>query len=250
MRRTWWTGVPVPSRFLALVLALWLGLALVPLGAGAAAADPADPAPPAATWFAVELVVDGLPEVSGTSMGFAAGLRADSDSPALVGAQVTLLGREHGSTTYRALAEGITDQNGAVRVNAVLHRTTALRWRYAGSEGYAATTSDAVVNRVAARVSAHARDSSVTRAQKVVVGGRAGPDKVGQHVSLWMGQIPVPLSPAPAPLRIANAVVGPDGTFRLSRRFHATGSKQLFVKVNHGRGTTEGYSGYFRVRVR
>lgn len=231
MRRSWWTAVAVA------------GLLVGALGTGAASAGA-----PAPTTFLIAVVADGSPPVAGVPTHFSTAL--DSEGQPVAGAAVDLIGRAHGSSTYATLGSTTTGPDGTAAVRAVLTRTTVLRWRFAGSTEHAATTSEPLLTVVAARVRAHVGDSVVPRPRKVVVGGRAGPDKVGQRVSLWIGQIPYPLSHGPAPRRIANAVVREDGSFRLTRTFRYAGTKRLFVKVNHGRGTAEGYSGYLRIQVR
>lgn len=228
---------PVSSLVGAVVLAAAVWGAGVPVAVAA----------PAETHFAVAFVADeGPAPVSGTTFTFEAHLVA-GQTP-VVGAAVTLAVRPYGASAFTKAADATTGPDGSVTAKVRLLRSSTLRWVYSGNAEYT-DTSTAFVRTVGSRVHAGVRDASLARSQRVVVVGRTVPAKPGYSVSLWRGNVPC-FCAGGASVRIAVGRIRPDGTFRLTAKFANPGSKQLYVQVNAGGGTTTGYSKYLRVRVR
>lgn len=223
-----------------------LGLVLVAAmgGTGSAQARAAQQ-----TQFEVARVIEeGPPRAAGRSFSFLAAL-LDEDQRPVVGVPVTLLARGYGEADFSPVAETSTDEYGNVRAEAVLHRTSAVRWSFAGNSDYAASMSIPYSQNVGSRVTADAVDRTVARHRRVIVVGTSKPTKPGSRVSLWRGDKPA-FMPGLQMARVAVGVVRANGTFRLSARFAGPGAKRLYVKVNAGHGTATGYSPYIRVRVR
>lgn len=204
-------------------------------------------AAPAETHFSVAFVADeGPAPVTGTTFTFEARLVAGQDPVA--GAAVTLAVRPYGASAFTKAADATTGPDGYVTAKVRLTRSSTLRWVYSGNAEYT-DASTAFVRTVGSRVHAAVRDASLARSQRVVVVGRTTPLKPGTAVSLWRGSVPC-FCVDNVQTRIAVGRIAKDGTFRLTAKFANPGSKQLFVKVNAGGGTTTGYSKYLRVRVR
>lgn len=202
---------------------------------------------PAETRFSIAFVADEGPAPSaGTTFTFEARLVAGSTPVA--GAPVTLAVRPYGATAFAKAADATTDSDGYVSAKVRLTRSSTLRWVYSGNAEYT-DASTAFVSTVGSVVKASVRDATLARKQRVVVVGRTAPLKPGTAVSLWSGSVPCFCVDA-TQKRIAVGRIAKNGTFRLTVRFSRPGSKQLFVKVGAGGGTTTGYSKYLRVRVR
>lgn len=222
-----------------------LALLAVALVGGGVPAAWAAPAPSA---ILVAFVVDeGPAPVAGSKVWFDATLMS-GDAP-VGGAVLTLLARPYGATQFTPVAAAKTDPNGYASTRVALNRSSTVRWAYAGDAEHEPTTSQAFVRTVGSKVVARTADASLDSGQKLVVTGRSYPAKPGYGVSLWRGKIPCFCVGADS-TRVAGAKIRPDGTFRLTVKFANPGSKQLYVKVNAGGGTTTGYSKYLRVRVR
>ncbi|MCX6396409.1 MAG: hypothetical protein NTV23_07990 [Propionibacteriales bacterium] len=224
-----------------------LGLVLV--GAVVVAGGAAQAVLTVPSHFEIGIVAgEGPPPVAGSSFSFSATLVDEGQEP-VAGVPVTLSARPYGSSTFITVAQAVTDDAGYARAEAVLRRTSVVRWSYAGNVEHGATTSAAYVTFVGSPVTAHATDATLRRQQQLVVVGRTAPSKAGSRVSLWRGDKPA-FAPGLEMTRVAVGLVRSDGTFRLTTRFPHTGTKRLYVKVNAGHGNAEGYSKYLVVRVR
>ncbi|MFL6061578.1 MAG: hypothetical protein ACJ72E_10125 [Marmoricola sp.] len=225
------------------VLSVLAGLLVVV--AATSAAHAADPKPTQID-FAI-VISEGPPPAAGHRFDYQATL--SSESVPLAGADVDLLVRPFGSSTFSVARHVVSDAQGAVSASVVLTRTSQVRWAYTGVGPYASTESFAYHQDVGAPVRARAQDTTLRGRQQAVVTGRTDRVKAGMRVTLMRGQVPC-FCPGATSVRVAGATVRRDGTFRFAVRFAHPGAKRLFVRVAPGRGTSLGYSRYVVIHVR
>jgi hypothetical protein len=210
---------------------------------------PAASAAPAQSFFAVAVIDELVAPVAGQPVTFDTTLLTTGGAP-ISPASVSLEVRPYGAAAFSTAATATTDTSGHVAVTLVLTRTTAYHWTYSGVQGtYDPTTSPTLVRGIASRVTAHARDRSLHRGQRLVVRGRTFPVKAGCRVVLLRGRVG-PLIMGPPPVRLARSTVRADGSYRLAHRFHKRARMRVVVKVASCAGNEAGFSPYLRVRVR
>jgi len=231
MRRT-------PSALAGAILLVGTVVALVP---GSFAAGPT------ATEFHYGIVANEGPPPVGGRFDYQAVL-VDEDQHPVAGVPAVLQVRSYGEKNFHQAASATTAPDGTVQASTVLTTTSTVRWVFAGTAEYAASTSVPYRELVAPRVTARVQDNTLRGKQRVVVVGTSNPLKPGSRVSLWRGDKPA-FAPDLHMTRIAVGTIRPDGTFRITARFANPGAKKLYVKVNAGHGTAEGYSAYVRIRV-
>jgi hypothetical protein len=228
------------------VLRVLKTLCLVVVACLAAPLPPVSAAP-AQSEFRIVVIDDLVTPVAGRPVTFDTTLLTTDNSP-ISAASVTLELRPYGSATTTP-ATTTTDASGHAVVTVPLSRTTSYRWIFAGNGTYAPAASPTLVRGVAPRVTAHARDRTLHRGQRLVVRGRTFPAKAGCRVVLLRGRVR-PLMVGPGPVRLARATVRADGSYRLVRRFHKPARMRVVVKVASCAGNDAGFSPHLRVRVR
>jgi hypothetical protein len=212
-----------------------------------AAPLPAASAAPAQSFFAIVLVDDLVTPVAGQPVAFDTTLMA-ADAP--VGdAAVSLEIRPYGAAAFSTAATVTTDASGHAGVRLVLTRTTAYRWTFSGDAAAEPAASSTLVQPIAPKVTAHARDRSLHRGQRLIVRGSTRPVKAGCTVVLLRGRVR-PLTVGPRPVRLARTTVRANGNYRLVHRFHTRARTRVVVKVASCAGNDVGYSRSLRVRVR
>lgn len=170
------------------------------------------------------------------------GTRLTSGGEPLADQPVELLVRRHGSEVLTRLATLRTDADGRVSRPVSGLRRSALRWRFAGAEGYAATDSPASLLRVRARVALQVERRSRPRVDAVAARGLVVPDRSGATATLRLvrdGEIG---------RRLASAPVGEDGRVRLVADLPArSGPVRVVLVVPRGEGNLTGRSPVRRV---
>ena len=222
-------------RALALMLAVWLALPVLP-----AAADPAP------TTIYTLTVADSDP-VAGRATDFTAVL--GSGDAAVSGVELTLWLRPYGASAFVAAGQATTDVNGSATVWVTLQHDVQVQWTFAGNPDYAPSTSTAYLLPVAPRVTIRVNDRTLRRGQRFVVRGQSSPAKIGCTVKLWRGELR-PLVQGPSPVRLAVSSVRSDGSYRLVRRFHHRARMRVAVTISPCAGNSRGLSSYVRIRVR
>lgn len=208
---------------------------------------PAASAAPAQSFFAIAVIDELVAPVAGQSVTFDTTLMGDGGP--IGDATVSLEIRPYGAAAFSTAATATSDAGGNVAVRLTLTRTTAYRWTFSGNDDFAPTTSPTLVRGIAPRVTAHARDRSLHRGQRLVVRGRTFPAKAGCRVVLLRGRVG-PLVMGPPPVRLARSTVRADGSYRLAHRFHKKARMRVVVKVASCAGNEAGFSPYLRLRVR
>jgi hypothetical protein len=206
-------------------------------------------AAPAPSHWEVSVVSDLDPPVSGQTVELTGYLM--SDSGAVAGRSATLLTRTVGSgDPFAPVATVTTDADGRAVAEVKLVRNTAYRWHFTGDAEYAKSSTTTLIQLIASKVVAHANGTLFRVGNVVVAFGAGYPDKAGNIVRLWMGEIPHPLVHQPAPVLLSAGRVRPDGKFHLTRSFSAKGWKKLFVEIDGDSVNGRGFSNYVAVQVR
>jgi hypothetical protein len=186
--------------------------------------------------------VAGQPVVFDTTL-------VDPNQSPIAGASVSLEIRPYGASAFSTAKTTTTDADGHAAVSLVLTRTTAYQWTFTTDGQYESTSSPTLIRFIAPLVTAHARDRSLHRGQRLVVRGRTFPAKAGCRVVLLRGRVG-PLVMGPPPVRLARSTVRADGSYRLAHRFHRKARMRVVVKVASCAGNEAGFSPYLRLRVR
>ncbi|WP_235734924.1 hypothetical protein [Nocardioides alcanivorans] len=152
----------------------------------------------------------------------------------LGGQQVELFERSHGSSTFTRVAAAVTDSQGRASARIKPAKRAVHEWRYAGSEGYAASRSARQAVKVRAKVTLAVRKKQTKHGVKVVAKGTVRPTRAGASVRLMKKSK-------------AGAVAVARGTVKRNVKLKLTkslprGTHRLFLVVRAGEGSAKGTS--------
>jgi hypothetical protein len=230
---------------LAVPIAVLAVLASGLLLPGPSAAFPSSPTP---TTMVATVIADAPPPTAGDLYGPLVTIRTTSGQQPVPNVRVELWVRRAGQSSYARVAVTHTDANGTAQPVTTLTRNSYLYAAFPGDDFYGPSRIDPVFTPVSTSGTMRVNDRTLRVGQRLVVTGRTSPRKPGRRVTLYLGYVPFPTSPT-RPTRIARAYVRADGTYRITKRFHSTGRKRLFVGLPGGDGNVYGYTRYRRVTV-
>jgi hypothetical protein len=162
-------------------------------------------------------------------------------SAPVTGEHVELWTRPAGASSWSKLTTLTTNSSGAAAATRTLQHTSAFQWRYAGTTSREPSVSPTATIGVRTRVALHLADTTLEPGAVLKALGTTNPTKPGTTVTLWRAK-------ASGPVKLANATIASDGSFRLKHKV-TRGTWKVYATVPATSGNLGGRSPVVRATV-